>query len=64
LSATAGFVAYQWKLNGSAISGANASNTYTAVANGTYTVEVTDANGCKGISNAVNVTGVGIDDSK
>jgi hypothetical protein len=60
LSATAGFVAYQWKLNGSAISGANA-QTYTAVANGTYTVEVTDANGCKGTSNTLNVTGVGIE---
>jgi hypothetical protein len=60
LSATAGFVAYQWKLNGSAISGANAQN-YTAIANGTYTVEVTDANGCKGASNAVNVIGVGIE---
>jgi hypothetical protein len=61
LSATAGFAAYQWKLNGNVISGANA-QTYTAVANGTYTVEVTDANGCKGTSNAVNVTGVGIED--
>ena len=60
LSATTGFVAYQWKLNGSAISGANAQN-YTAVANGTYSVEVTDANGCKGISNALNVAGVGIE---
>ncbi len=61
LSATAGFVAYQWKLNGSTISGAN-TQTYTAVANGAYTVEVTDANGCKGTSNTVNVNGVGIDD--
>jgi hypothetical protein len=60
LTATAGFVAYQWKLNGSAISGAN-TQTYTAVANGAYTVEVTDANGCKGTSNTVNVTGVGIE---
>jgi hypothetical protein len=60
LSATAGFVTYQWKLNGSAISGANAP-TYTAVANGTYTVEVTDANGCNGTSNTVNVMGVGIE---
>jgi hypothetical protein len=60
LTATAGFAAYQWKLNGSAISGANA-QTYTAVANGTYTVEVTDANGCKGTSNAVNVIGVGVE---
>jgi hypothetical protein len=60
LSATAGFVAYQWKLNGSAISGAN-TQTYTAVANGAYTVEVTDANGCKGTSNTVNVVGVGIE---
>ncbi|MBL7800353.1 MAG: T9SS type A sorting domain-containing protein, partial [Chitinophagales bacterium] len=60
LSASAGFVAYQWKLNGNTISGANA-QTYTAVANGTYAVEVTDANGCKGISNALNVAGVGIE---
>ena len=61
LSATPVFSTYQWKLNGNVISGANA-QTYTAVANGAYTVEVTDANGCKGTSNTVNITGVGIED--
>jgi hypothetical protein len=60
VSATAGFVSYQWKLNGSTIGGANA-QAYSAVVNGTYTVEVTDANGCKGTSNTVNVVGVGIE---
>ena len=60
LSATLGFSTYQWKLNGNVISGAN-TQTYTAVANGTYSVEVTDANGCKGTSNTVNITGVGIE---
>jgi hypothetical protein len=36
-------------------------NVYYSSCNGAYSVEVVDANGCKGISNAVNVAGVGIE---
>lgn len=39
------YAAYQWYLNGQPIVGAT-SQQYTATANGNYTVEVTDANGC------------------
>jgi hypothetical protein len=50
----------QWYLNGTAIPGATGS-TYTATANGTYTVIVT-ANGCSSApSNAVNYSVTGID---
>lgn len=56
---TQSFSSYQWQLNGSDITNANA-QTYTATANGNYTVEVTDANGCNAISAIANVTGVGI----
>lgn len=59
LTATPGYVSYQWKLNGNAIAGATTAN-YTAVANGSYWVELTDADGCKGNSNTVNVTSVGV----
>ncbi|MDP1727282.1 MAG: PKD domain-containing protein [Bacteroidota bacterium] len=43
---------FQWKLNGSNISGANASS-YTAWLNGIYKVVVTNANNCFDSSNAV-----------
>lgn len=56
---TGTFSTYQWKLNNNNIANAT-SQTYTATQNGNYTVEVTDANGCKGTSAAQNVTGVGI----
>jgi hypothetical protein len=58
LSTTA-FASYQWLLNGGAVSGASSQN-YTAVQNGSYTVAVTDANGCKDTSNAVAVTLIAI----
>ena len=45
----------QWYLNGTAISGATAS-TYSATVTGTYTVRVTDANGCSATSAATGVT--------
>lgn len=45
---------YQWRNNGSSISGAT-SSTYTATAAGSYTVVVT-SNGCSATSSAVNVT--------
>ena len=61
LTASSGFVSYQWKLNGSNIPSANA-QTYTATTNGNYTVAVTDANGCSETSAITNVMGVGIND--
>ncbi len=55
------FTTYQWQLNGSDINGAQSQN-HTAAANGNYTVEVTDTNGCSAVSASLNVTGVGIED--
>lgn len=52
LTAPAGFAAYQWLLNGQPIGGANG-NAYTAAENGSYSVEVTDANGCRRTSETV-----------
>ncbi|MFT4031369.1 MAG: S8 family serine peptidase [Siphonobacter sp.] len=46
---------YQWYLNGTAISGAT-SQTYTATATGSYTVQLTVADGCQTISAATVVT--------
>ncbi|RYY85793.1 MAG: HYR domain-containing protein, partial [Chitinophagaceae bacterium] len=51
-TATAGsgtISAYRWMLNGNAINGASAA-TYAANATGSYTVEVTNSNGCKVVS--------------
>ncbi|MEM7035786.1 MAG: LamG-like jellyroll fold domain-containing protein [Bacteroidota bacterium] len=49
LSTTPGFAAYQWFDNGVPIAGAN-SDTYVISMDGTYTVEVTDSNGCSALS--------------
>lgn len=57
------YTTYQWKLNGDDVGNAT-TQTYTATANGTYTVFVTDANGCSAVSQAINVTGVSIDETK
>lgn len=46
---TGSFTAYQWQLNGIDIAGATGSS-YTATANGNYTVVVTNDKGCKGTS--------------
>ncbi len=46
-----GGISYQWYLNGVAINGA-VSSTFTATTVGTYTAEITNANGCK--ANAAN----------
>lgn len=56
---TQAFDSYQWLLDANEIQGATAQN-YTATANGSYTVQVTDANGCSNTSEAIVVTGVGI----
>lgn len=46
---------YQWRLNGNNINGAT-SSTVTATQGGTYTVVVTNSNGCSTTSNAFNAT--------
>ena len=48
-STTTNYASYQWLLNSVPILGAT-SQTYTAVANGTYRVKVKDANGCESFS--------------
>lgn len=59
LIAPAGFVSYQWALNGNDISGATSSS-YVATTTGQYSVTVTDTNGCEGSSAMFNVI-VGLD---
>ncbi len=59
LSSVLTWSSYQWLLNGSNIPGANASS-YTATQSGSYSLQVTDANGCLGTSDTTNVTLVGI----
>lgn len=54
LTASAGN-SYQWNLNGSPISGANA-QIYAAIVTGNYSVTETDANGCTGTSAIESVT--------
>ena len=51
---------YQWYLNGGLLPGAT-NLTHVATQSGTYTVVVTDANGCEGSSNPLLVTIVGVD---
>ena len=46
---TGAFATYQWKLEGTAIPGATGMS-HTATQGGTYTVTVSDANGCEGTS--------------
>ncbi|MES2622764.1 MAG: T9SS type A sorting domain-containing protein [Bacteroidota bacterium] len=50
-------ITQQWYLNGSAINGAS-SNTYIANQGGSYTVAVTDSNGCIAVSSPVVITGI------
>ncbi len=59
LMAPSGFTSYKWYLNGNQISGATAAN-YVPVANGTYSVTVTDSFGCSGGSNQVIVSSLSI----
>lgn len=54
-------VGYQWYKDGSLIAG-EVSSTYTATANGSYAVEITDANGCKSTSEALNYTQTAIEE--
>lgn len=58
-------VSYQWYFNNTPISGAT-NQAYTLAQNGTYFVEITDANGCKNKSqdfNAVNVDVIPIEEA-
>ncbi len=50
---------YQWYFNSSIIPGAT-SETYVAQQTGSYTVLVTDTNGCNALSNSVNLTVTGL----
>lgn len=52
---TGTFATYQWYLNGNIISGAT-NSTLTATQDGDYTVEVTDGNGCKGMSSVKHIS--------
>ncbi|MFH1119490.1 MAG: FG-GAP-like repeat-containing protein [Bacteroidota bacterium] len=54
LSTTESFAAYQWMLEDFNINGA-VYQQYTATENGSYSVKVTDENGCQGISNEVTI---------
>jgi hypothetical protein len=53
-------VEYQWYLSGSPIPGA-VDSVYIAAMPGTYTVQITDSNGCNTLSNSFVITGFGKD---
>ncbi len=55
-------VTYQWYLNNSIINGAS-NNVYIAQQTGSYTVAISDSNGCTVFSNPVNVTISGISET-
>ena len=52
---------YQWNLNGNPILGANGPS-WTALANGSYTLTITDTAGCSATSGPYFITGVGINE--
>lgn len=56
---TSEYIAYQWYFDGEPIDGATGM-TYEPLENGTYTVEVTDENGCSGISEDFVMMSVGM----
>ncbi len=56
---TESFTSYQWLQDGAVINNGT-TQSYTATANGNYSVVVTDANGCSDTSNVVNITGLSI----
>ena len=56
------YESYQWYLDGEPIPGADGMS-WEPTQNGIYTVEVTDENGCSGMSDEFPVFTVGIDDS-
>lgn len=61
LSTTAGFTSYKWFLNAVAITGGT-TNQITVNQSGIYKVEVTDANGCKNVSDELNFIYTGLND--
>lgn len=52
---------YQWNLNGVPIPGANGQS-WTALANGSYTLTITDSIGCMATSGSYFITGVGLNE--
>ena len=56
---TTGTGSYQWFLDEAAVSGA-INQTFIPNQNGNYTVMITDANGCQGLSSVFNVTNLNI----
>jgi PKD repeat protein len=60
---TGSAVGYQWLLNGNIIPAANAQQ-YVPVQNGSYSVVITNGNGCTATSAVYSVLSVGIEDSK
>ncbi len=62
LTADQSWVTYQWLLNGSNISGAT-TGSYTAMQSGSYSLMVTDTNGCMAVSNGLTVTVVGVNNA-
>ncbi len=56
---TGSFSSYQWRKDGQVITNATGSS-IIITADGSYTVTVTDSNGCKATSAVLNVTGLGI----
>lgn len=59
---TGNYASYQWFLGNNLLAGAT-QQTLTPVQNGVYKVEVTDSNGCQGVSANFNMSNVGIDPS-
>jgi len=59
LSTSGTYIYYQWTVNGVPIPGAT-SATYIITANGTYNLTIADTNYCNGISNAIVMAGLGV----
>jgi hypothetical protein len=56
-------ISYQWYLDGNLIAG-ETNQSITALQNGNYTVETTDANGCSALSSVFPVNGIGLNEIK
>lgn len=60
---TGSFSTYQWSFNGTPIPGANSQNLVPTNGNGQYTVTVTNASGCTGISAIYNYNNLGLEEN-